>query len=142
MAANSSITSGQSIALPEVVVHAPSRSGSSGAGSNPSEVIGPIGGGPTQLIYPADRPKYFMKFDIHEYSRANLIEVGKLGPVLSSIVLPMASNLTDVTSARWDDNFEVGQLTGAAIDNLAIPTINSFINGSPASDAVSGLGSH
>jgi len=78
------------------------------------------------LVYPADRPKYYLQFDIHNYSRNSLQEVGTLGPALKTIVLPLSANLTDLTSEKWDDNFQVGQLTGAAIDNIVIPTINSI----------------
>ncbi|SRR6266568_5648922 len=101
MPANNSITSDQSTTeLPPVVVTA---SPPTGAGDNPGDVIGPLGGATTQLVYPSDRPKYFMKFDVYEYSRATLLEVGTLGPVLSSIVLPLPADLTDLNQVDWLD---------------------------------------
>jgi hypothetical protein len=54
------------------------------------------------------------------------MEVGTLGPALKTIALPLSANLSDVTSEKWDDNFQVGQLTGAAIDIIVIPTISSI----------------
>jgi hypothetical protein len=54
------------------------------------------------------------------------MEVGSLGPSLGTVALALPSNLRDVTSERWDDNFQVGQLTGAAIDNIVMPIINSI----------------
>jgi hypothetical protein len=96
MAANVTITSDQSIALPEVVVTAPAPSGGIGGGSHPSDVIKPLsGGGANVLRYPSDLPKYFMKFDVHEYSRAGLQTVGTLGNVLNTIALALPSDLTD-----------------------------------------------
>lgn len=127
MPANNSITSDQSITeLPPVVVTAPPLTG---AGSNPSDFIGPIGAGWTQLVYPADRPKYYLKFDIYNYKRADLLHVGDLGNPLTSIVLPLSSNLVDATQERWQDDFTVGQLTGGAINGLGVPLVDSMLNG-------------
>jgi len=96
MPVNTSITSDQSvIELPPVIVTATPPSG---AGANPSDVIGPLGGGPNVLRCPSDLPKYYIKFDVYEYRRENLLEVGTLGNVLNTIALALPSQLVDTTA--------------------------------------------
>jgi hypothetical protein len=126
MPVNTSITSDQSvIELPPVIVTATPPSG---AGANPSDVIGPLGGGPNVLRYPSDLPKYYIKFDVYEYRRENLLEVGTLGNVLNTIALALPSQLVDTTSEDWlDTPIGVG---GFAFNQAAIAirgiTVNSM----------------
>jgi hypothetical protein len=82
-----------------------SISSTSCSGNTPKNVIQPIAGGALSnlVVYPSDRPKYFMQFDIHEYTRQRLQEVGRLGPALQTVALPLSSNLVDITSQEWKD---------------------------------------
>lgn len=132
MPANTSITSDSSnatIELPDVVVTATPPSGT-GSGNNPQDVIKPISGGAGAelLVYPADRPKYYMQFDIYNYSRKDLLSLGNLGNALGTIVLPLATAITDHNQQAWQDNYNVGQLTGAAVQNLLLPSVNSALD--------------
>lgn len=130
---NPSITSDASnapITLPEIVVTAPPPSGAGTTSNNPQDIIKPItgGAGGELLIYPADRPKYYLQFDIYNYSRQDLMTIGKLGNSLGTIVLPLPSQIVDHNQEAWQDNYNVGQLTGAAVQNMLLPTVNSVID--------------
>jgi hypothetical protein len=105
MPANTSITTDSSTApieLPPITVTAPPPSGTS---NNPSDVIQPIAGATSGnlLVYPSDCPKYYMKFDIYEYRRHDLLQIGHLGPVISTIVLPCSATLNDLNAVDWRD---------------------------------------
>ena len=57
------------------------------------------------LVYPSDRPKYFMHFLINKYTRVSLTEVGTLEPWAggpNEIVLPLSEGLADNLEGRWE----------------------------------------
>jgi hypothetical protein len=77
------------------------------------------------LRYPSDLPKYYIKFDVYEYRRENLLEVGTLGNVLNTIALALPSQLVDTTSEDWlDTPIGVGgfAFNQAAIASLCCPS--------------------
>src|SRR5262245_7106146 len=89
----------------------------------------------TSLVYPLDRPKYYIAFDIYNYGRQSLLEVGKLDRAngINQIILPLPSAIQDMNAVRWEDNVDLGMLTGAAADAIAgslrgvnISSIRSF----------------
>jgi hypothetical protein len=141
MPVNTSIVSVSSIALPEIVVTAPTPSGPGvNSGNNPQNVIQPIQGatGGELLVYPSDRPKYYLQFDIYNYKRASLQSVGTLGNAISTIVLPLSANLSDANSVKFGDT-PLG-IGGFAYDQAGIAlsgiNINSLHNIGELSDAM------
>jgi hypothetical protein len=72
------------------------------------------------LVYPSDRPKYFMNFGIYDYSRDGLLEVGTLNPWTggsNQILLPLAETLVDQLEARWEEA-EIGWMVGGVAESL------------------------
>jgi hypothetical protein len=71
------------------------------------------------LVYPSDRPKYFMQFGIFDYKRDSLMEVGTLNPWKggsNDICLPLSETLVDTLEAKWEEqaiNWMVGGLSEA-----------------------------
>src|SRR5689334_18219826 len=136
MPVNTSITNDASntpIQLPEVTVTAPVQ------GNNPQDIIKPITGGiGNMLMYPSDRPKYYMRFDVYNYKRETLQSIGTLGNAISTIVLPLSANINDTTSVKWEDTpLGVGAF---AYDQAAIAlrgiNVNSIRNVGELSDAI------
>lgn len=71
------------------------------------------------LQYPLDRGKYFMSFDIFEYSRESLTTLGHLKESgYQGIVLPLPQQLIDKHDVSWTDKAEIGILTGNALNNV------------------------
>jgi len=77
--------------------------------------IAATGGGGT-LMYPSDRPKYFMQFDVFDYKRAGIQQMALLSP-RGSIVLPLSEHLMDSLEAKWQEE-PIGFVAGAAADNI------------------------
>jgi hypothetical protein len=117
------------IQLPPVIVTAPRPSGSS---NNPQDSIKPVNAASGNLlVYPSDRPKYYLQFDIYNYKRQNLLEIGSLGQPIQTIALPLSDSLIDVTSANWkqDEIGLGGWFFNKGLEALnGIPTINSLNN--------------
>lgn len=123
--ADNSITSNLSTApisvpLPQVTV---TSSSAFGPRNNPQDVVKNNATAGGSLIYPSDRPKYYMQFDIMNYSRESLNSIGTLSPVSSgaypdggTVVLPIAQTMRDVHQVYWDDKFPVGTTAGALVD--------------------------
>ena len=103
------ISSGQSnapIQLPEVTVSGgqgrPLNVGTPPPSFDHIASVGNENAGP--LIYPVDRPKYFMNFSIFDYSRASLTELGQLTPWsggTNQIIMPLSEALVDNLQANW-----------------------------------------
>src|ERR1700752_4925485 len=76
--------------------------------SDPAKIVSTQSQTTTPLVYPSDRPQYYMRFDIINYSRANLNSVGALKPASgpaykdgNSIILPVATKLEALHSTWW-----------------------------------------
>jgi len=72
------------------------------------------------FVYPVDRPKYFMVFNIFDYHRESLMSIGSLnswsrGP--PQIVLPLSERLIDNFEGKWNEE-PIGFVLGAATDSV------------------------
>lgn len=76
--------------------------------------------GGVALQYPNDRPKYYMLFEVYNYSRQNLNSVGELSPApgQSMVVLPLPQQLNDVHQVAWNDHVNLLQETLGIIGPL------------------------
>jgi hypothetical protein len=141
MPANTFITSDQSNTPIAPPLPSGTSTGGVNSGNNPQDIIKPIagaGGSGPILVYPSDRPKYYMQFDIYKYTRATLMSVGTLGSALSTIVMPLSANTNDATSVNWQDT-PVG-LGAFAYDQAATAlrgiNVSSLHNLGELSDAI------
>ncbi|HYT43467.1 MAG TPA: hypothetical protein VEP90_14105 [Methylomirabilota bacterium] len=112
--------------LPEVTV-SPGASGSnfsafqSGTGTpppSPDHISGAASSIGAWLQYPLDTPKYYMTFDIKEYSRHDLLTIGTLFPWGNGpnfIVMPLSEGLNDTLEARWEPK-PIPWIVGGAVD--------------------------
>ena len=67
------------------------------------------------MLYPtADFPKYYMRFQINEYRRAGLLEVGPLNEI-GNIFLPLSQTLVDALNVEYDQK-SLGTFTGEMAD--------------------------
>lgn len=70
------------------------------------------------LHFPEDTPTHFMKFEVANYSRSNLLTVGTLNPI-ATIVLPIPLSLRDGHNVSYKTS-EVGQVGGVLTGALSI----------------------
>jgi hypothetical protein len=80
------------------------------------------------LQYPADRPKYYMLFDVFDYQRAGLQSVGKLEKTVDGgfVILPLPQSLNDIHQVKWNDHINLFQeVLGAIPMSSAVKKIAS-----------------
>jgi len=67
------------------------------------------------MLYPtADFPKYYMRFQINQYSRAGLLEVGPLNEI-GNIFLPLSQVMVDALNVEYDQK-ALGTFTGEMVN--------------------------
>lgn len=79
----------------------------------------------TQLLptlkVPRDTPKYFTTMSISTYSRSGLTQINRTDTI-ASLVLPLPSKIIETNSVKYNDSFELGQLTGHALGTMQTKT--------------------
>jgi hypothetical protein len=69
------------------------------------------------LIYPLEIPKYYLRFQVSDYSRQSLLTLGRLNTV-GNIIMPLPTNLVDAHNVDYDQQ-ALGTLLGSATNTIA-----------------------
>lgn len=109
----------------------------------PQQTISPLdkaSGG--ALAFPNDRGKYYMTFDIYQYTRSSLYDLGGLtqGSGISHIVLPLPATLTDVNEVQWDDNVQLGNPVTGIADIVGKSILNNLFDKARFNPVVGAIG--
>jgi hypothetical protein len=71
------------------------------------------------VIFPQDKPKYYIDFKIYNYRRESLMKIGELTAATdlatNHIILPMSEHVVDDMSARWEEK-NIGWIIGGATE--------------------------